>query len=377
MYITDARVEKGIIYCLTDTDKVIQINFNTNTIMGVSGKPIKNCPAFGTYVKNLDYYKENGLFGFLRRYYQKYSYTTTEILNCRIIKYVDRLLNMGFNEFNIVNIITYYRAWRHSENELNSDNTYKIIAKASKSFPDFDMDVALEKYEKQQFFNEIHLSTDVLEETQKNYIYDKYTSASKIDQRYFKKYINYIVYWVAFEEFEYYNSRIWTYSQYSMFSNIYQYLKACEDLGIEPAKKNIYKHIVTTHKAYEQLKNMQLSEQVKEKQISNKVKFFFEDDNYTMIFPMSIKEFVDEGEALNNCLGWNHYADRVADNSAVVCFIRSKKNVNEPFIACDIRFHNGYYINQFLGKSNTDPFNDELIIEYYKNLTKFVHNIKD
>ena len=76
-------------------------------------------------------------------------------------------------------------------------------------------------------------------------------------------------------------------------------------------------------------------------------------------------------------MGWNHYADRVADNSAVVCFIRSKKNVNEPFIACDIRFHNGYYINQFLGKSNTDPFNDELIREYYKNLTKFVHNIKD
>ena len=376
MYITSAKVEKGIIYCLTDTNKVIQINFNTNTIIGVSGKPIKNCPAFGTYVKNLDYDETEGLFGFLRKYYHKYSCVATEILNFRIIKYVDRLLNMGFNKQEIEYIITYYSAWRNSENKLNYDDTYRIIAKASKSFPDFDIDEAIRKYERQQFFNEIHLPIDILEETQKNHIYNRYMTASETEKCYFKKYINYIVYWVAFEEFEYYDLHIWTYSEH-MFNNMYQYFQACEKLKIEPAKKNIYKHIITTYKAYEQLKDMQLSERVKEKQASNKIKFFFEDDNYTMIFPTSVKEFIDEGKALNNCLGCNHYADKVADTNAVVCFIRSKKNVNEPFIACEIRFHNGYYINQFLGKSNTDPLKDELIIEYYKNLSEFIHNIKN
>jgi hypothetical protein len=132
--------------------------------------------------------------------------------------------------------------------------------------------------------------------------------------------------------------------------------------------------MATTHKAWQLWKDAKLNERIAEKQTANKAKLFFEDENFTMVFPMTVAEFVAEGEALNNCLGWNHYADKVANDERIVCFIRHKNDVNKPYVACDICFSNyleQYVINQFYGVNNRTP-EDINALEYRQKLENFL-----
>ena len=103
-----------------------------------------------------------------------------------------------------------------------------------------------------------------------------------------------------------------------------------------------------------------------EKYNENFEKFFFENDKYTVIMPKNVMDFIQEGEALNNCLGWNNYVDKVIANYNTILFVRKKENVNKPYVAMDIvknRFGT-YQINQYYGHNNSYPAGDTFKEEY-------------
>jgi hypothetical protein len=91
---------------------------------------------------------------------------------------------------------------------------------------------------------------------------------------------------------------------------------------------------------------------------------------------MTAAEFTIEGDALNNCLGWNGYAEKVAQGKHIIAFVRYKAKVNKPYIACDIT-KNGYgklHINQFYGMNNNTP-DDVRAMEYKQELAEFLKKI--
>ena len=378
--IVSVRLEKGVIYGITDTNKEVKIDFNSCIKYGISGKPVSNLPAFNTYFKHYFVPSEDSLLFFRVLYYCR-RHDTNFASNCRLMKIIDRLVNMGYDYDRICSIINYYDGW-NEVSDLTLDATYKEIAKVLKYAPQgISYKNAIENYKQFEFnkmLNKCSLS-ELLTEQDRTFLYRQIFNNWKELQSLIKKYLSYFIYWTVFCELKYYWDMLFKnrYSPYNnTFSTPFDYLIACEKMRIEPEKKNFYKHMATTHKAWQLWKDAELNVKIAEKQTANKAKLFFEDENFTMVFPMNAAEFVAEGDALNNCLGWNHYASKVANGDHIVCFIRYKDNPNKPYIACDIRKsrYEGYIIKQFLGVNNC-TLEDVNALEYRQKLAKFLESL--
>lgn len=378
--VVSIRLEKGVIYGTTDTNKVIKIDFNSGTMYGVSGKPVGNLPAFRKYfIESFVYSFENSPLFFKVLYRRRYD--TNFASNYRLMKIIDRLVNMGYDYNRIASILNYYHGWNGS-GDLNLDTTYKEIAKILKFAPqDMSYQDAIENYKKIEYDEMLNKCSHsaLLTEQDRTFLYNQIFNKWETYQSLIKKYLSYFVYWTVFCELKYYWGMLIS-SRYGSnektFNSPFQYLIACEEMQIEPEKKNFYKHMATTHKSWQLWKDSKLNEKIAEKQTASKAKLFFEDENFTMVFPMTATEFVAEGDALNNCLGWNQYADKVANGNNIVCFIRYKDNPNKPYIACDIRKsrYERYEIKQFLGVNNRTP-EDVNALEYRRKLAKFLESL--
>lgn len=379
--VASVKLEKGVIYGTTDTDKEFKIDFNSGTMYGVSGKPVGNLPAFKKYFMESFIPSENSLLFFRVLYCRRYDANFAS--NYRLMRIIDRLVNMGYDYDRIHSIIDYYSGWK-GNGDLNLDSTYKEIAKILKNAPQsMTYRDAISNYKKNEFYEILNKCShsELLTEQDRNFLYRQIFNNWSDHQSLIKKHLSYFVYWTVFCELKYYWSMLVS-NRYgrneNAFGTPFDYLQICEKMNIEPDKKNLYKHMATTYKAWQIWKDAKLNERIAEKQTASKAKLFFEDENFTMVFPMTAAEFVAEGEALNNCLGWNHYADKVAEGDHIVCFVRYKDNPNKSYVACDICFsqYKGYEIIQFLGVNNRTP-NDTNALEYKKKLANFLESLPE
>lgn len=379
--VVSVRLEKGVIYGTTDTNKEFKIDFNSGTMYGVSGKPVCTLPAFDTYFRQHFVPSEDTLLFFRLLYHRRYDRNFAS--NYKLMKIIDRLVNMGYDYDRIRSIIEYYGGWK-GNGDLNLDATYKEIAKILKNAPQsMSYQEARNNYKRNEFDEILSKCShsELLTEQDRKFLYREIFNNWSEYQSLTKKYLSYFVYWTVFCELKYYWSMLIS-NRYGggnqNFVTPFNYLNACKELNIEPEKKNFYKHMATTYKAWQLWKDSKLNEKIAEKQTASKAKLFFEDENFTMVFPMTAAEFVAEGDALNNCLGWNHYADKVAEGDHIVCFVRYKDNPNKSYIACDICLsqYKGYEIIQFLGVNNRTP-NDTNALEYKKKLANFLESLPE
>lgn len=58
-----------------------------------------------------------------------------------------------------------------------------------------------------------------------------------------------------------------------------------------------------------------------------------ETDTLSVIVPLEIQQFTDEGEQQRNCVG-HFYHDRIAEGRTFIYFIRRKKNKNKSYVTC-------------------------------------------
>ena len=81
---------------------------------------------------------------------------------------------------------------------------------------------------------------------------------------------------------------------------------------------------------------------------------------------MSASEIVDEGRYLHHCVGGDNYLRKHNDKTTIICFLRAKKNPEEPFITVELR--NGK-IEQWYGYLDEKP-DEEKIDRWLKRYVK-------
>jgi hypothetical protein len=144
---------------------------------------------------------------------------------------------------------------------------------------------------------------------------------------------------------------VWDYyprEQYDMRERINALLRMANSLERKLEKVDFFRQYINISREYEmrrdELENKELR-LAQEKQIKA---LTFEDDTFTIIIPMTAKEFADEGEAQHNCVGG--YVRTVKEGNRNVVFIRRKTALDTPYITCDILYDGR--INQYLERYN-------------------------
>lgn len=128
------------------------------------------------------------------------------------------------------------------------------------------------------------------------------------------------------------------------------YAKMCKDMGIvwEKYPKSLKKeHDVTSmnYKAIEsEIKNKQFKEAIEK---YSDLAYTTKKDSFEIIIPKESSELVKEGSALNHCIA--SYVDNVISGACRILFLRSKENIDKPFISIELR---GNFIRQARGQSN-------------------------
>jgi hypothetical protein len=116
----------------------------------LTGKPVGSSPLVRRYIKGLLYSEAEKLPMLFQILYERNFHNNIEA-NFRLMKYADRLANMGYNKKRIVSIIDFYNGWYEGECKLDDNATYKEIAKIIKFMPIDDYHRAYNEYQVELF----------------------------------------------------------------------------------------------------------------------------------------------------------------------------------------------------------------------------------
>ena len=200
---------------------------------------------------------------------------------------------------------------------------------------------------------------------------DIYFGFSPKEKKEISNYLNLLIYWMAFEELPRWQNRIFNYEN---FLNLRDYFNACKILKIKPSKINPVKHILRTESLYFDYLNKEKNVKLLEKYNENFEKFFYENDEYTVIMPKSVEELIQEGEKLNNCIGHGGYDDKIIEGKSIILFVRRKENIDKPYVAMEISYNDIYYmINQYFTYNNENP-KDDFAEDYYTHILEPLNN---
>lgn len=149
---------------------------------------------------------------------------------------------------------------------------------------------------------------------------------------------------------------------------ILEYQKMCKDLNWKLEKGNFFPAYIKTKQTWE-LNRIKIEE---EKLIKNQSKkLFFEDDEFTVVIPMSKEEFQKEAENQRNCVFWLYFP-KVIDGETNIVFIREKKAIEESLITCEVR--NGK-IQQYLGKFNSRGLLTQSALDFEKKYQEYLNSV--
>lgn len=126
-----------------------------------------------------------------------------------------------------------------------------------------------------------------------------------------------------------------------IFENICQIrdlIYLVDDYGTEHLSVNAT--ITENINALEAIKNKDRNEKIIEQQMKIKeLETLFKSEKYCIIVPTTMKEFANEGNQQNNCVG-SYYHDSIAKGENLIYFIRKKENKEKSFETC--RFNKNY-----------------------------------
>lgn len=167
----------------------------------------------------------------------------------------------------------------------------------------------------------------------------------------------------------YLNRGLYQFLDYATLEKLNQYFHTCRELEKEPKKaKDFMREWVETAMSYQILKDAIDEKHLIKNQMRKKDALNFEDDNFTVIIPTTPKQFVDEGEAQNNCVA-RTYLPYVIQGDTYIVFIRRKENPDESYITCEVNSDGG--IRQYLTRFNhhvDDAAANSFKVAYQKHL---------
>ncbi|MGG5373390.1 hypothetical protein IGI67_005063 [Enterococcus sp. AZ196] len=83
--------------------------------------------------------------------------------------------------------------------------------------------------------------------------------------------------------------------------------------------------------------------------LESRAQYEMKQDDYTFIVPKTLREIVEEGSALEHCVGGNYYLERHKKGETTIVFMRKTTNIDTPLYT--IEYRNGKII-QIQGKRN-------------------------
>ena len=321
--------EKNIITITIEGNKAYKIDINSGTIYGVSGKALKALPSL------------------LGRELKRIRRTTTDVQALWVFAddswwtYKD-LYDNGIRAtwLEHMQMLDKFQAINYPM--TNCRNTLYVSKK--------DFDKFFSKFAKAYMADNSLIFEDYVEEAKKNC----FLTDLKIDENmpYMTEgVVRLLKNWYDTEEFT--NKQFKHIVRYLTFGQLYnctlgqnffgsptilrqfkEYFKNCDFLNLDYTKDDFYKHYGYVAKIADERKNEILNAEIALQQNKRKNALTFETDLYTIVIPMTVEEFIAEGENNRNCVG--SYGSYVARGSKNVVFVRSKADVNASLVTVDV-----------------------------------------
>ena len=135
------------------------------------------------------------------------------------------------------------------------------------------------------------------------------------------------------------------------------YFRMCRQMGVRPVKdSNSLKreHDVTArnHRDWMIAQREEFDKEIGT-HIKNRAEFLgkyaFEDENYTVVIPTTVQDFINEGNQNHNCVG--SYAHRFAEGKSNIFFVRKKENPEHSYITVELTGDCTSYRQAFLSSN--------------------------
>jgi len=143
---------------------------------------------------------------------------------------------------------------------------------------------------------------------------------------------------------------------YSGLDLLKQYVECQTDDNYEKYPRNLKTELDKSYYRMQIVENQRLNE--KSKVNFEKLKAFeFEDENYCVIAPQSIKDIVSEGNALCHCIA--NYAKSTAEGNYKVVFMRRISDKNAPLLTISLSGKKNIQAHYVRGKNNREVDSQE------------------
>lgn len=344
--------EKNILVIIGhNTNRRYTFDINTGVLYGCSGKALKTKPSEVTT------FSIGGSPIFAAYHLLIERFTTTQISSNTLYKkylaFADTLTSLGYT----TNDISEWEMWYFNDMICNEKETLKEVLNFCKKEKEADNRITYNNYiqEKIEKKFEKKIQKYNLTEQEKDLI--KFLLRRENIEMKISVIVSYLKFLMPF-----YND-----NQYDIERKLMNYECMCKDLKWEPKKGDFGSLYVQVKLTYE-LNKKKIEEEKLEK--NQPKKLFFEDENFTVVIPVTREEFKAEAEAQSNCV-YRSYLSMVLEGRTNIVFIRKKSDVENSYITCEV---NEGKIVQYLTKFNS-YVRDDNALEFKKKYQAYLNTL--
>lgn len=344
--------EKNILVIIGDkTQRRYTFDINTGVLYGCSGKALKIKPS---EVKS---FSIDGSPIFAAYHFLLERFTTTHISSnacCKkYLAFADTLTSLGYT----TNNISAWEMWYFNNVIYSGQETLKEVLKFCKKEKEAGNIITYNKYIEEKIKKEFEREIQKYNLTEQekellNFLLRRENIEMKISVI-----VSYLKFLIPFYGNDWYDIE----------RKLADYVNMCEDLKWEPKKGDFGSLYVQVKLTYELNKEKIEKEKLEKNQPK---KLFFEDENFTVVIPVTGEEFKAEAEAQSNCV-YRTYLPQVFSGRTNIVFIRKKTDVENSYITCEI--HNGNIV-QYLTKYN-HYVRDNEAIEFKKKYQAYLNTL--
>ena len=347
---------KNLFIITLNNGKTSIYDFATNKIYGITGKEVK---TFNPEVKKvLRLYQFNNFIAYYL--YQQSLKTPSYYYDIHkwspsMVETIYSLYSQEYALKTLLNIADYC----HEYNYKLDKKGVKILTQTLKTFKDNESG-EMRYFSKHQLNSAITtlLYEDKYSSKMQELINEASSSYDKTNVKTFLEDLDKIAFRYEHENWDLLNDSL------SVWRYVSTYITLCNQLHKERTYKNLYLSICQLTQEKNLLGDKFCADYQKNAPL------FFEDNNFTVVVPTSAQEFQDEANYQQNCV-FRMYYPKVREGHTHVVFIRSKINVNTPYITCEV--NNSGKIVQYLTRFN-NIVKDEDALAFKIKYEAFLHD---
>lgn len=344
--------EKNIIVIIGHkTNRRYTFDINTGVLYGCSGKALKTKPSEVTS------FSIGGSPIFAAYHHLIERFTTAQISSNALYKkylaFADTLTSLGYTTSDISD----WEMWHFTDVIYNKQETLKEVLNFCKKEKEAANRITYNNYIQEKIKKEFEKKIQKYNLTEQ----EKELINFLLRRKNIKMKLSVIVSYVKFLMPFYDNN------QYDIERKLMIYESMCKDLKWEPKKGDFSSLYVQVKLTYELNKKKIEREKLEKNQPK---KLFFEDENFTIIIPVTGEEFKVESEAQSNCV-YRSYLPIVLEGRTNIVFIRKKTDIENSYITCEV---NGGRIVQYLTKFN-GYVRDNEALEFKKKYQAYLNTL--